>query len=212
VIRWSSLVRAIVLVVLVAVTSLEPAFAQGLRLTGLVVDAATQAPVAGAEVEVRNAGGGPGYYRTRTDATGAFTLDRVAADRWYAVTVMAAGYSLWAVDNWQFPAAQREARLTVPLDRAGRTGFRGEVLEALEAVEFGGTVSYGELAALAGRPRAARAVGTAMSTNPIPILVPCHRVLRAGGDIGEYGGGIEAKVWLLAMEKAAGRSAVGAGR
>jgi methylated-DNA-[protein]-cysteine S-methyltransferase len=101
---------------------------------------------------------------------------------------------------------------TVPLDRAGRTGFRGEVLEALEAVEFGGTVSYGELAALAGRPRAARAVGTAMSTNPIPILVPCHRVLRAGGDIGEYGGGIEAKVWLLAMEKAAGRSAVGAGR
>ena len=100
---------------------------------------------------------------------------------------------------------------TVPLDRSGRRGFRGEVLEALEAVEFGGTVSYGELAALAGRPRAARAVGTAMSTNPIPILVPCHRVLRTGGDVGNYGGGVEAKVWLLGMEAAGITAPVGRG-
>ena len=70
----------------------------------------------------------------------------------------------------------------------------------LEAVPHGETVTYGELAEMAGRPRAARAVGTAMATNPLPILVPCHRVVRAGGVLGAYGGGVDTKAALLALE------------
>jgi hypothetical protein len=64
-------------------------------------------PSPAADVEVRNAGGGPGYYRTRTDARGLFTLERVAADRWYAVTVSADGYTDWAIDSWQFRPRSR---------------------------------------------------------------------------------------------------------
>ncbi len=88
----------------------------------------------------------------------------------------------------------------VPIDRSERLGFRGEVLTALEHVPFGATVTYGQLAARAGRPKAARAVGTAMATNPIGIIVPCHRVLPSGGGIGQFGGGVPAKEWLLRRE------------
>lgn len=89
---------------------------------------------------------------------------------------------------------------TVPIDRSDRQGFRGEVLHALEQVRYGEVVSYGELARRAGRGRAARAVGSAMATNPIPILVPCHRVIRSGGHLGHYGAGPEAKRRLLELE------------
>ena len=88
----------------------------------------------------------------------------------------------------------------VPIDRSERLGFRGEVLTALEHVPFGATVTYGQLAVRAGRPKAARAVGTAMATNPIGIIVPCHRVLPSGGGIGQFGGGVPAKEWLLRRE------------
>lgn len=88
----------------------------------------------------------------------------------------------------------------VPLDRRERVGFRGEVLDALEHVPFGSTVTYGQLAAHAGRPKAARAVGSAMATNPIAIIVPCHRVLPSSGGIGQFGGGVPAKEWLLHRE------------
>ena len=88
----------------------------------------------------------------------------------------------------------------VPIDRSERLGFRGEVLTALEHVPFGATVTYGQLAVRAGRPKAARAVGTAMATNPIGIIVPCHRVLPIGGGIGQFGGGVPAKEWLLRRE------------
>jgi methylated-DNA-[protein]-cysteine S-methyltransferase len=87
----------------------------------------------------------------------------------------------------------------VALDRSSRRGFRGEVLAALEAVPYGETVSYGELASMAGRPRASRAVGSAMATNPLPLLVPCHRVVAAGG-LGGYGPGPEVKLQLLELE------------
>src|SRR5690606_28662742 len=74
------------------------------------------------------------------------------------------------------------------------SGFRRDVLQALATdVPYGETVSYGELAAMVGRPGAARAVGTAMATNPFPIVVPCHRVVRAGGVLGHFGPGPEAK-------------------
>ena len=88
----------------------------------------------------------------------------------------------------------------VPIDRRTRRGFRGEVLDALERVCFGETVTYGELAERAGRPRAARAVGSAMATNPIAVVVPCHRVVPATGGIGHFGGGVEAKRTLLRLE------------
>jgi methylated-DNA-[protein]-cysteine S-methyltransferase len=95
----------------------------------------------------------------------------------------------------------RRHTFDLPVDLRLAGGFRRTVLELLyERVGFGETRSYGELAALAGSPRASRAVGTAMATNPVPIVVPCHRVLRTGGALGGYGGGLDVKRWLLALE------------
>ena len=95
----------------------------------------------------------------------------------------------------------RRDRFEVPLDWQLSRGFRRTVLERLYAeVPFGHTVSYLELATSVGNPKASRAVGTAMATNPIPVVVPCHRVLRTGGHLGGYGGGLDAKVRLLALE------------
>jgi methylated-DNA-[protein]-cysteine S-methyltransferase len=82
-------------------------------------------------------------------------------------------------------------------------GFYRKVLRAAaRKLPFGVTASYGEVAAWAGSPRAYRAAGTALASNPIPIVVPCHRVVRAGGELGQYGGGPEMKAWLLRLEGA----------
>ena len=83
------------------------------------------------------------------------------------------------------------------------TGFRRRVLDQLRLVDFGHTVSYAELASSAGSPRAVRAAGSACATNPVPLVVPCHRVVRSDGSIGQYRGGPEAKRTLLALEAAA---------
>ncbi len=89
----------------------------------------------------------------------------------------------------------------LPLDWRLSSGFRKTVLEHLYAdVGYGHTVSYLELATMVGNPKASRAVGTAMATNPIPIIVPCHRVLRTGGHLGGYGGGLATKARLLQLE------------
>ena len=101
----------------------------------------------------------------------------------------------------EYFAGQRR-RFDVPLDRRLSRGYRLAVLEELSRVPFGQTVSYKDLAERTGKPNASRAVGTAMATNPIPIVVPCHRVLRSGGALGGYGGGLETKVWLLRHEGA----------
>ena len=98
--------------------------------------------------------------------------------------------------------AGRRHEFDLQLDRRLSRGFRAQVLAELERVEFGHTVSYAELAERAGNPKASRAVGSAMATNPLPIVVPCHRVLRTGGQLGGYGGGLDAKRWLLAHEGA----------
>jgi len=97
--------------------------------------------------------------------------------------------------------------LPIDLEGSGIEGFRRDVLRTLtREVGWGETVSYGELAAMAGRPKAARAVGTAMSTNPVPFAIPCHRVIAAGGRLGGYGGrwsdggGTDLKRRLLARE------------
>jgi methylated-DNA-[protein]-cysteine S-methyltransferase len=80
------------------------------------------------------------------------------------------------------------------------TGFRRTVLEHLPDVGYGRTVSYGELAAEVGHPRAARAVGTACATNPLPLVIPCHRVVLGDGSPGAYIGGPEVKRVLLDLE------------
>ncbi len=79
-------------------------------------------------------------------------------------------------------------------------GFQRIALQELAKVPHGKTISYGELAALAGSPRAARAAGTACARNPIPIVIPCHRVLASGGGIGGFGGRIDIKRFLLRLE------------
>lgn len=89
---------------------------------------------------------------------------------------------------------------TTPVDLSGLPPFRRKVLEALCSVPFGATVTYGELARRAGNPRAARAVGQAVGANPVPVVVPCHRVLAAGGRLGGFGLGLDAKRKLLALE------------
>ena len=96
------------------------------------------------------------------------------------------------------------AAIEMPYDlRLAGTGFRREALEALARTTHAGeVVTYKELAARAGRPRAIRAAGTACATNPIPLVVPCHRVVPTGGGIGNYGGGVERKATLLQLEGA----------
>ncbi len=95
----------------------------------------------------------------------------------------------------------RRDHFDLPVDWQLSRGFRRTVLERLYAdVGYGRTVSYLELATMVGNPKASRAVGTAMATNPIPIVVPCHRVLRTGGQLGGYGGGLPAKIKLLELE------------
>jgi methylated-DNA-[protein]-cysteine S-methyltransferase len=99
--------------------------------------------------------------------------------------------------------AGRRHEFDLPLDwRLSRPGFYRKVLRATARVPFGITSTYGEIAARAGNPRAYRAAGSALGHNPIPIVVPCHRVLRSGGQIGEYGGGPEMKEFLLRLEGA----------
>jgi methylated-DNA-[protein]-cysteine S-methyltransferase len=102
--------------------------------------------------------------------------------------------------------AGRRRAFDVPVDLRGITGFRRAVIDELARVAYGTVVTYGELAARAGRPRAARAVGRAMATNPLPIILPCHRVLAAGGGMGGYSGGhgLETKHALLSLEGALG--------
>jgi methylated-DNA-[protein]-cysteine S-methyltransferase len=80
--------------------------------------------------------------------------------------------------------------------------FGRRVLRVTAEIPYGGVLSYAEVAADAGRPRASRAAGNALGANPIPIVIPCHRVLRSGGALGGYGGGVERKRWLLELEGA----------
>jgi methylated-DNA-[protein]-cysteine S-methyltransferase len=91
--------------------------------------------------------------------------------------------------------------LSLPVDlQLARAPFRRVVLEHLREVPRGETVSYGELAARSGNPRAARAVGSACARNPVPIVVPCHRILPGTGRLGNYAGGPERKQALLELE------------
>jgi len=91
----------------------------------------------------------------------------------------------------------------VPLDWRLSGGFRSTVLHHLPDIGYGHTASYAAVAKLAGNPKAVRAVGSACATNPLPVVVPCHRVVRSDGAMGGYLGGVDAKRTLLTLEHAA---------
>ena len=94
----------------------------------------------------------------------------------------------------------RRTAFEFPIDWRLVTGFNQGVLRATAAIPYGRVSSYGEVAAVAGSPRAARAAGNALAGNPIPIVVPCHRVIHADGGLGGYTGGLDRKRFLLALE------------
>jgi methylated-DNA-[protein]-cysteine S-methyltransferase len=133
-------------------------------------------------------------------------------DRTLAQVAAALGPRIVASDRELAGARERlgaylegdDVSLDMPVDlRLMPSAFRRGVLETLHReVGRGDTVTYGGLAARAGRPRAARAAGTACARNPVPIVVPCHRVLPSGGGVGSYGGGPERKRALLELEGA----------
>ena len=99
--------------------------------------------------------------------------------------------------------ARTRRSFDLPLDWRLAAGFRAAVLHHLPEIGYGQTASYAAVAALAGSPKAVRAVGTACAKNPLPVVVPCHRVVRSDGAMGGYLGGPEAKRLLLDLEAAA---------
>ena len=99
----------------------------------------------------------------------------------------------------EYFAGERK-KFTVPVRLTG-TEFQKKVWAALAEIPYGETATYGEIAARVGKPKACRAVGTANHHNPVPIIVPCHRVIGAGGSLTGYGGGLEVKAYLLTLER-----------
>ncbi|HEV7585736.1 MAG TPA: methylated-DNA--[protein]-cysteine S-methyltransferase, partial [Solirubrobacteraceae bacterium] len=100
-----------------------------------------------------------------------------------------------------FAGRRRRVELAVDWSLVGGP-FGREVLRVTSEIPYGGVLSYLEVATDAGSPRGSRAAGNALGSNPVPIVVPCHRVLRSGGDLGGYGGGLDRKRWLLELEGA----------
>lgn len=103
--------------------------------------------------------------------------------------------------------AGRRRTFSIPADLDGLPPFQRKVLLAERRIPYGRTVTYGELAAKVGRPRAARAVGQALAHNPVPLVIPCHRVVASGGGLGGFGGGLPLKKRLLTLEAARRRPA-----
>ncbi|MFE2356229.1 methylated-DNA--[protein]-cysteine S-methyltransferase [Streptomyces parvulus] len=137
-----------------------------------------------------------------TDATRDQTLDRLAA-RLGVEPVEAPGSPLLAEAIRQMEAyfAGDRHDFDLPLDWSLISGFNRQVLRALASgVPYGSVVGYGDLAGRVGQPGAAQAVGMAMGANPLPVVVPCHRVVESDGGIGGFGGGVETKRRLLALE------------
>ena len=114
----------------------------------------------------------------------------------------------WIYNEKQFADARQQLteyfagerkEFDLPLSLAG-TEFQLRVLEELRHIPYGETTSYGDIAARIGKPKAMRAVGAANGRNPIPIIVPCHRVIGSSGDLTGFGGGLDAKQALLRLE------------
>ena len=100
-------------------------------------------------------------------------------------------------------------RFTLPIDLRDGTPFQRKVWQSLKTIPYGETRTYAEQAAVIGHPRSVRAVGAANRKNPIPILLPCHRVIGSDGKLRGFRGGIEIKAWLLALEGEGNTSTTG---
>ena len=142
-----------------------------------------------------------GLCRVQFDPEPEQTLERLA--RTFGPRVLRATQPLERVrrelDEY-FSGRRRDFDLELDLRAAPE--FHQRVLAELRGVGYGETTTYGALAARAGSPKAARAVGTVMNRNPVPIVLPCHRVVGASGSLVGYGGGLERKEWLLRLEGA----------
>ncbi len=114
----------------------------------------------------------------------------------------------WVYDEKPFAAVREQLQeyfagtrkdFDLPLNVSG-TEFQVQVLEELQRIPYGETTSYGDIAQRIGRPKAMRAVGAANGRNPIPIIIPCHRVIGSGGQLTGFGGGLDTKEALLRLE------------
>lgn len=101
----------------------------------------------------------------------------------------------------EYFAGERKS-FDLPIDWSLIRGFGEQVLKATSSIAYGSTMTYAEVAAMAGNPRAVRAAGNALGSNPLPIVIPCHRVVRTGGGLGGYTGGTSKKEFLLHLEGA----------
>ena len=145
-----------------------------------------------------------GLVRVAYDVEGHDTVLAALADRVSPRVLAAPGrLDLVARELDEYFAGSRRA-FDVPLDQRLSTGFRAEVLRHLPEIGYGHTESYAQVAAAAGNARAVRAVGSACATNPLPVVVPCHRVVRSDGSLGGYAGGPAAKRTLLTLEGVGG--------
>jgi methylated-DNA-[protein]-cysteine S-methyltransferase len=144
-----------------------------------------------------------GIVRVAFESEGFDTVLQTLADRVSPRVLEAPGRLDRAAAELDEYFARQRTSFDLPLDFALSRGFRGEVQRLLPSIAYGHTTSYARLADAAGRPRAFRAVGTACATNPLPVVVPCHRVLRGDGSLGGYVGGLDAKRALLSLEAAA---------
>ena len=146
---------------------------------------------------------------TQTDAVGINT--RVGMLDWTSVSTHLDDHG-WAMVEKLLDGVAREIEeyfagrrrtFDVPLDLRLSHGFRRTILSHLPEIGYGKTTSYAAIAKAAGHPKAVRAAGSACASNPLPVVVPCHRVVRSDGTIGQYIGGVDAKRALLTLEEAA---------
>jgi methylated-DNA-[protein]-cysteine S-methyltransferase len=135
------------------------------------------------------------YIEDDTDAT----LEALALRRSPRIVESAKALDRWRRELDEYFAGRRRD-FEAPIDWQELTGFRRRVLRATAAIPYGEARSYTSVAAAAGSPRGARAAGNALGSNPIAIVIPCHRVRHASGGIGGYTGGLERKKLLLAIE------------
>ena len=134
----------------------------------------------------------------RASNKGLVSIDRGKAARVKGAAKAERNVALAASELAEYFAGKRR-KFTVPLDLHG-TPFQLQVWQTLRRIPFGKAVSYGEEARMLGKPKAARAVGSANGRNPIPIIVPCHRVVAGDGSLGGYSAGLPMKRKLLALE------------
>lgn len=128
----------------------------------------------------------PGGKQSMSDST-----DDPQIRRWHKLTTQAVERTLAGKSPGTLP----------PLDLSNGTAFQKKIWALLQKISPGKTETYSEIAASAGKPKAARAVGSACGANPIPLLIPCHRVVAASGKLGGFSGGLDWKIKLLAREK-----------